>query len=336
MKIFRFLLLSLLYLLSGTVHAEEREGIHMSINNEVIGKSVKVEVRLNNHHISNYTAFQMDITIPEDFDYVESSIQPGLRTAGHILSVAMQPDHLLRVTGFSPQNAEISGQEGSLFTFILAAKEAATKRTYRCIADDILFTQRNGDEHTYSRTLTTFRFTPSDYKEPYDLIYMVDNKEYKRVKLTEGAPIPEVEAPAKEGYTFTGWKDLPDVMPSSDLTVSATFSVNTYTITYYLNGAVYGTQKVKYGEVIHPLEVKETDEETFLGWESLPNTMPAKDLKIYGKTEITGIDNLQLSAKLDVYNLQGIKVLSGVSIQEAKDRLPRGIYIINGFTIYIK
>ncbi len=51
----------------------------------------------------------------------------------------------------------------------------------------------------------------------------------------------------------------------------------------------------------------------------------------------TGVEDIEIagSAAFDVYNLQGIKVLSGAS-REALNNLPRGLYIVNGEKVYVK
>ena len=40
--------------------------------------------------------------------------------------------------------------------------------------------------------------------------------------------------PEKEGYTFIEWTDVPATMPDNDVTVTAKFNINTYTISYTL------------------------------------------------------------------------------------------------------
>ncbi|MBO7119606.1 MAG: leucine-rich repeat protein, partial [Bacteroidaceae bacterium] len=45
--------------------------------------------------------------------------------------------------------------------------------------------------------------------EPYVLTYMIDGEEYASYQIEEGKPITAEPAPTKEGYTFSGWNDLP-------------------------------------------------------------------------------------------------------------------------------
>ena len=58
----------------------------------------------------------------------------------------------------------------------------------------------------------------------YTLKYVVDGETYKTYELKEGDAItPEVE-PTKEGYTFSGWSEIPETMPAEDITITGTFT----------------------------------------------------------------------------------------------------------------
>ena len=60
----------------------------------------------------------------------------------------------------------------------------------------------------------------------YTLTYIVDGETYKTVQYEEGESIiPEAE-PTKEGYTFSGWSEIPETMPARDVTVIGSFIVN--------------------------------------------------------------------------------------------------------------
>ena len=50
-----------------------------------------------------------------------------------------------------------------------------------------------------------------------------------------------------EGYTFSGWDDVPETMPDNDVTVSGTFSINKYKLIYKVDGADYKSYDVEYG-----------------------------------------------------------------------------------------
>jgi len=61
----------------------------------------------------------------------------------------------------------------------------------------------------------------------YTLTYKVDGVTYGQPEqLKEGDPIIPREAPAKEGYTFGGWSDIPETMPAYDVTIEGRFTKN--------------------------------------------------------------------------------------------------------------
>ena len=62
-------------------------------------------------------------------------------------------------------------------------------------------------------------------KMTYTLTYMVDGDVYKTFTLNPGAQIPAVENPQKDGFVFSGWSDIPDVMPAENFTITGTFDL---------------------------------------------------------------------------------------------------------------
>jgi hypothetical protein len=59
------------------------------------------------------------------------------------------------------------------------------------------------------------------------LTYIIDGIDYKSYIVEEGTfIIPEPE-PTKEGYTFSGWSEIPETMPAHDVTVTGSFTLDT-------------------------------------------------------------------------------------------------------------
>ena len=116
----------------------------------------------------------------------------------------------------------------------------------------------------------------------YNLIYIVDDEEYKRESIAYGTAITLSEEPTKEGYTFSGWSEVPATMPAEDITVTGSFSVNSYDVTFIVDEEVYKTVSVNYGETIPMPEEPVKDGCTFSGWSEIPATMPAEDITITG------------------------------------------------------
>ncbi len=116
----------------------------------------------------------------------------------------------------------------------------------------------------------------------YKLTYMVDGAEYKSYDIEYGATITPEAAPTKEGYTFSGWSEIPATMPASDVTVTGTFAINKYKLTYMVDGAEYKSYEIEYGATITPEEAPTKEGYKFSGWSEIPATMPASDVTVTG------------------------------------------------------
>ena len=116
----------------------------------------------------------------------------------------------------------------------------------------------------------------------YKLTYTVDGELYKSYDVEYGSSITPEEEPVKEGYTFNGWSEIPETMPAHDVTVTGTFSINKYKLTYIVDGELYKSYDVEYGASITPEEDPEKEGYTFSGWSEIPETMPANDVTITG------------------------------------------------------
>ena len=89
--------------------------------------------------------------------------------------------------------------------------------------------------------------------------------------------------PTKEGYTFTGWKpEIPDTMPSSNITIKAKWSVNKYTITFDTDGGSEVLPIIQdYGSVVIAPINPTKEGYSFTGWEpEIPSTIPSIDMNI--------------------------------------------------------
>ena len=117
---------------------------------------------------------------------------------------------------------------------------------------------------------------------------MVDGEILATDSIAYGTAIEALKEPAKEGYTFSGWSEVPETMPAEDVTVSGFFTVNTYKVYYYVGDVLVHTAEVAYGESIPEYVYEPTEEEyAFLGWiGDTYETMPAHDV-----TYIANIDD---------------------------------------------
>ena len=117
----------------------------------------------------------------------------------------------------------------------------------------------------------------------YTISYVVDGVVVATESLQEGqTPTPPATA-TKTGYTFTGWTGVPATMPAQDVTATAQFTINSYTLTYMVDGQVYGTpETLEYGATITPKAEPTREGYSFSGWQNLPLTMPAQNVVVTG------------------------------------------------------
>ena len=164
----------------------------------------------------------------------------------------------------------------------------------------------------------------------YAVIYIVDDEVYATDSVAYGSEIVLRDEPAKEGHTFSGWSVVPETMPAEDIVIEGCFSVNSYTVTFIIDGEVYETATVEFGAEIELPTPPEKEGYIFSGWVGVPDTMPAEDILIEGEyiVDTTGINDLKAeNGKVrTVYDLQGRKV----------DNPANGIYIINGKKVFVK
>ena len=132
------------------------------------------------------------------------------------------------------------------------------------------------DSNTLENISLTAKWTVNSYKLTFDVDGNLTEKTFKY-----GESVTAIENPTKVGHTFTGWsKEIPVKMPANDLYVSATWTVNSYKITFDVDGNL--TEKTfKYGETVVAIENPTKVGHTFAGWsEELPETMPANDITV--------------------------------------------------------
>lgn len=101
-----------------------------------------------------------------------------------------------------------------------------------------------------------------------------------------GTVITAPKAPTREGYTFIGWdKEIPTTMPAENMTVTAQWEINQYTITFDANGgSEIAPITQDYGTAITAPADPTREGYTFIGWDrEIPTTMPAENITLKAK-----------------------------------------------------
>ena len=120
-----------------------------------------------------------------------------------------------------------------------------------------------------------------------------------------GTEITAPENPTKTGYTFNGWdKEIPAKMPAENVTITAKWKINQYTITFDTDG---GTEVAPITQdyntdVTAPANPTKTGY-TFDGWDKeIPAKMPAENVTITAKWTINQYKVTFLDAEGGVFS----------------------------------
>ena len=159
----------------------------------------------------------------------------------------------------------------------------------------------------------------------YDLVYMIDGEEYKRFTLEFGSKVVPEEEPTKEGYTFSGWSNIPETMPARNVTVTGSFSVNSYDLVYMIDGEEYKRVTLEFGSEIVPEEEPTKEGYTFSGWSEIPETMPAHDVEVTGSFIPTSVSEIATEVSLQING-------NNISLSNANNSTV-AIYSINGVLV---
>lgn len=152
-------------------------------------------------------------------------------------------------------------------------------------------------------------------RHSYTITYMVDGEVYYQESLEYGSAIVVPDAPTKEGYTFSGWGEVADTMPANDVIILGTFSVNSYTITYMVDGEVYYQESLEYGSAIVVPDTPTNGDYTFSGWSEVPETMPAHDVTITGSF-VTNTYTVTFMVDGEVYHQDSLEYGATIIVPE--------------------
>ena len=251
------------------------------------GDVAQLEISLENAS-THYTAFQFDLTLPAGISIKKDG--EGLlmvklnddRVSDHRFHVSEILSDTYRFLSYSMNNSNISGSSGTLIEITLNAEADNSLGTVEGQINNGLLVTANNE----ITELGTSEFLIKIVEKEYTLAYKVDGENYKSYKIKYGEKITPEAAPEKEGYSFSGWDNVPETMPAKDVTVKGAFTVNIYKLIYKVDGTDYKSFDVEYGSSITPESAPEKEGYSFSGWDNVPESMPAKDVTVTGSFTI--------------------------------------------------
>ena len=144
-----------------------------------------------------------------------------------------------------------------------------------------------GGTYTENAGITLYPvWTPNRYTITFDT---AGGSDIAPITQDYGTAIVAPADPTREGYTFIGWdKAIPATMPAANVTITAKWKVNSYTITFdTAGGSTVAPITQDYGTQIAVPANPTREGYTFLGWDkAIPATMPAENVTITAQWEI--------------------------------------------------
>lgn len=163
----------------------------------------------------------------------------------------------------------------------------------------------------------------------FNLTYIVDGNVYKTFVVEQDSEITAIEEPVKEGYTFSGWSEVPSTMPGNDVEVVGTFTINQYNVKFVVDGKIVSDENLNYGSSIVAPKNVEKEGYTFNGWyPQVETTVPAHDVSYEAKYSI---NSYKLKYILDGKEYKSMDVVYGTNISAIDNPTKEG-YTFSGWS----
>jgi Listeria-Bacteroides repeat domain (List_Bact_rpt). len=244
-----------------------------------LGETAVLNISLSNSANGIY-GLQFEVSLPDGF-----SLENGSDDKVYEMSTN-QPDDIIcsnlklengvyRFFIYSSTLQELRG--GSLMSLNLKADDNMALDYYNVNMDNIALSDYDGNVTKKNGITAGVKVT--DF---FTLLYKIDGEDYKSYEIEYGDAITPEAEPTKEGYTFSGWSEIPSTMPAKDVTITGGFTINKYKLIYMVDGELYDSYDIEYGASISPETEPTKEGYTFSGWSEIPETMPANDVNVTG------------------------------------------------------
>ncbi len=176
-----------------------------------------MEIILSNERL-DLVGFQMDLILPDgiSIDKAGCGLSSRITDEKQELVIGKLESGGFRLTSTSMSLTPIHGTEGVLLSLKLNSGKNFVQG--EATIGNIIFSTSESERISMDDVSFTIN-------TQYSLTYMVDGEEYQSFSIKYGERITPLKEPSKDGYTFSGWSEIPETMPAHDVTVTGSFSI---------------------------------------------------------------------------------------------------------------
>ena len=264
------------------------------------GEEIEIPISIE----GDYEANALNLSIAYDSSTIElvgdptagviwNEIESG---SGYVLT-NMSEEGKVCFVAISPQ--ETFSESGMLFSLRFKVSNnalAGTNSPINVSVSQFSYDKLDGSSVSIDFEISNGGITVVEPDVPtYTVTYNINGEFYAEQTYEYGAAVTAPEYSVPEGHTFSGW-NVPETMPAENLVLNATLTLNSYTITYNVNGEFYAEQTYEYGAAVTAPEYSVPEGHTFSVW-NVPETMPAENLVLNA--------TLTLNSYTITYNVNG-------------------------------
>ena len=161
--------------------------------------------------------------------------------------------------------------------------------------------------------------------QSYVLSYYIDSSVYTQQSyIVNDAVIAPDDPQVENGYTWSGWVDLPSLMPAYDSSVHSVLTANQYILDYYVDSSLWNSLTYNYKQTIVSQTYTPAEGYLFSGWVNEPETMPA--INHYRVDGMTSIITYRVTWYIDSSVLDSAVYIPGDTVTSPVSNNPDYIY----------
>ncbi len=286
-------ILAIIAIAAGSLAAMAQDKV--SINSVKLQPDAMKSIPLELINEKAYTAFQMDVVLPEGITLANDSavsLSPNRAHSSHFVDYNEIANGVVRIIAYSTEKAVFQGNSGELLYLSLKADKGMALGVCELKVVDITFTEANAVDNLFEDVATQINVILS-----YSVEASSADEKMGTVTLVGGGDSVEhgtsvtATATAVLGYEFVNWTmdgevvstDNPYVFKvEKDVTIVANFTAKMYELKYVVDGAVIKIDTIAFGDAVTPLAEPVKEGYIFSGWSEIPQTMPAEDVIVTG------------------------------------------------------